>query len=111
MYLGASEGTKPFLSPTHLYTNEVKVNSQMAPGITLVSAENLETWVLDIQILDDNPIYQGKTYRLQLNFTSNYPIGKPHLDIFMACGRLSAVILTHLRCRSTRGLLHQGAQP
>lgn len=79
MYLGATEGTKPFLSPTRSYINNVKVNSQMAPGITLVSAENLESWVMDIQILDDNPIYQGKTYRLQLNFTSNYPIGNSHL--------------------------------
>jgi hypothetical protein len=46
----------------------------MPPGITLVQAENLEVWLLDIQVLDDNPIYKGETYRLKFNFSRNYPI-------------------------------------
>ncbi|KAF1351117.1 ubiquitin-conjugating enzyme [Delphinella strobiligena] len=75
------------MSTKRLQKELLKVNSQMAPGITLVSAENLESWVMDIQILDDNPIYQGKTYRLQLNFTSNYPIEAPEVYFIKAPNR------------------------
>jgi ubiquitin-conjugating enzyme E2 W len=52
-----------------------KIKDQLAPGITLVSAENLKTWLLDIQVMDDNPIYQGHIFRLKFEFSSNYPIG------------------------------------
>lgn len=47
----------------------------LPPGITLISAENLESWLMDIQILDDNPIYKGQTYRLKFCFSQSYPIG------------------------------------
>jgi hypothetical protein len=30
---------------------------------------------MDIQVMDANPIYQGETYRLKFEFSSNYPIG------------------------------------
>jgi ubiquitin-conjugating enzyme E2 W len=50
------------------------MHDKMPPGITLVQAENLEVWLLDIQVLDDNPIYKGETYRLKFNFSRNYPI-------------------------------------
>lgn len=53
----------------------LKVQGQLAPGITLVQAENLKTWLMDIQVMDANPIYQGETYRLKFEFSSNYPIG------------------------------------
>lgn len=53
----------------------VKVQGQLAPGITLVSADNLKTWLMDIQVMDANPIYQGEIYRLRFEFSSNYPIG------------------------------------
>jgi len=35
----------------------------------------LQEWLMDIQVLDDNPIYKGQTYRLKFMFSSNYPIG------------------------------------
>ncbi|PSK60551.1 ubiquitin-conjugating enzyme E2 2 [Elsinoe australis] len=53
-----------------------KLNSgPLAPGISLVSAENLQEWLMDIQVMDDNPIYMGKTFRLKFVFSQNYPIG------------------------------------
>ena len=46
----------------------------LPPGITLVRADNFETWLVDIQVLDGNPIYAGETYRLKFMFSQNYPI-------------------------------------
>lgn len=53
----------------------LKIQGQLAPGITLVQAENLKTWLMDIQVMDSNPIYQDQIYRLKFEFSSNYPIG------------------------------------
>lgn len=50
------------------------MQGQLPPGITLISADNFETWLLDIQVLDANPIYAGETYRLKFMFSGNYPI-------------------------------------
>lgn len=30
---------------------------------------------MDIQVLDDNPLYKGETYRLKFKFSTSYPIG------------------------------------
>ena len=49
-------------------------------GIALVRAEDFKEWQLDIRVLDDNPIYKGKTYRLNFKFTNNYPIGSQSQD-------------------------------
>lgn len=48
----------------------------MPPGIELVSADNFEEWLLDIRVLDNNPLYQNETYRLKFRFASSYPIGE-----------------------------------
>ena len=53
----------------------LKIQGQLAPGITLVQAENLKTWLMDIQVMDANPIYQDQIYRLKFEFSANYPIG------------------------------------
>jgi ubiquitin-conjugating enzyme E2 W len=50
------------------------MQGQLPPGITLVSADNFETWYVDIQVIDPNPIYAGETYRLKFMFSQNYPI-------------------------------------
>jgi ubiquitin-conjugating enzyme E2 W len=34
---------------------------------------------MDIQVLDNNPIYKDKTYRLRFKFTNNYPIEAPEV--------------------------------
>ena len=53
------------------------------PGITLVRAEDFKEWQLDIRVLDDNPIYKGKAYRLNFRFTTNYPIGMQGFSIML----------------------------
>ncbi|CAK7219956.1 hypothetical protein SCUCBS95973_003992 [Sporothrix curviconia] len=54
-------------------------NTGLPPGIALVSYENLEEWIVDIQVLDQNPIYQGQTFRLVFKFPSTYPIEPPEV--------------------------------
>lgn len=58
-----------------LLTRRIQINSSLPPGITLVSADNFEEWLLDIQVLDRNPLYLDQTYRLKFRFGSSYPIG------------------------------------
>jgi ubiquitin-conjugating enzyme E2 W len=52
-----------------------QISNSLPPGIELVSADNLEEWLLDIKVLDTNPLYQNETYRLKFRFSSTYPIG------------------------------------
>lgn len=56
-----------------------KISNSLPPGITLVSADNLEEWFLDIAVLDQNPIYAGDTYRLKFKFSKHYPIEPPEV--------------------------------
>lgn len=59
----------------------------MCPGISLVSAENFAQWQMDIQVLDDNPIYRGKIFRLNFKFNGNYPIEAPEVIFVRAADR------------------------
>jgi len=34
---------------------------------------------MDIEVLDDNPIYKGEKYRLKFMFSNNYPIEAPEV--------------------------------
>jgi hypothetical protein len=51
-----------------------QMQTQLPPGIVLVQADNFENWLMDIRVLDTNPIYEGETYRLKFTFSQNYPI-------------------------------------
>ena len=50
-------------------------NHGLPPGIELVDGDNLKQWLFDIQVLDQNPIYEGQVYRLKFLFPDAYPIG------------------------------------
>ncbi|KAK7941287.1 ubiquitin-conjugating enzyme [Apiospora aurea] len=56
-----------------------QVSKSLPPGITLVKADDLQEWLLDIQVLDQNPIYAGETYRLKFRFGKQYPIEPPEV--------------------------------
>ncbi|KAK5071025.1 hypothetical protein LTR64_007528 [Lithohypha guttulata] len=56
-----------------------KARQKLPPGITLVKAEDLKTWEVDIKVLDSNPIYANQTYRLVFIFSQNYPIEPPEV--------------------------------
>lgn len=53
----------------------MQITSSLPDGISLVSADNLEEWYLDIKVLDNNPLYLDKTFRLLFRFGDQYPIG------------------------------------
>lgn len=57
------------------------------PGITMVNTENFAQWQMDIEVLDQNPIYHGKIFRLNFKFTENYPIEAPEVMFVRAIDR------------------------
>lgn len=42
---------------------------------------------MDLQVLDANPIYAGKTFRLSFKFNNNYPIEAPEVMFVRAIDR------------------------
>jgi ubiquitin-conjugating enzyme E2 W len=58
----------------------LQIHGNLPPGITLVSAEGFQEWLLDIKVLDTNPLYQNQTYRLKFVFSPSYPIGMFHIS-------------------------------
>ena len=44
-----------------------------------MSASDLNQWDLDVQVLDDNPIYNNQTFRIRLHFSDRYPIERPEV--------------------------------
>jgi ubiquitin-conjugating enzyme E2 W len=48
--------------------------------ITLVEANDLETWQIDLEVNNDNPLYTGKTFRLQFIIGPNYPVESPQVQ-------------------------------
>jgi len=55
------------------------MKAHLPPGIEIVQAENFEEWLMDIRVLDSNPLYQDQIFRLKLSFSSRYPIEPPEV--------------------------------
>ncbi|KAK5112494.1 hypothetical protein LTR62_004251 [Meristemomyces frigidus] len=67
------------MSGKRLQKELAKIQGPLPPGITLVSATDLQKWEMDIQV-PDNPLYPPtETYRLRFNFSKNYPIEAPEV--------------------------------
>jgi hypothetical protein len=62
------------------------MHDKLPPGITLIKADNFQTWFVDIQVVDSNPLYQGETYRLKFNFSPQYPIEVCTVSSFLISG-------------------------
>lgn len=56
-----------------------KIHGGLPPGIDLVSAPGFDEWLLDIRVLDKNPLYLDQVYRLKFKFSSSYPIEPPEV--------------------------------
>lgn len=52
-----------------------QIHGGLPPGIDLISATDFDEWLLDIRVLDKNPLYLDQVYRLKFRFGSSYPIG------------------------------------
>ncbi|KAK5131429.1 hypothetical protein LTR08_000965 [Meristemomyces frigidus] len=67
------------MSSKRLQKELAKLHGTLPPGISLVSAENLREWQMDMSI-PDNPIYPPtETYRLRFIFSPSYPIEAPEV--------------------------------
>ncbi|KAF2253542.1 UBC-like protein [Trematosphaeria pertusa] len=56
-----------------------KLHEKLPPGITLIRADDFSEWLMDIRVIDSNPLYQGEVYRLKFNFSQSYPIEAPEV--------------------------------
>lgn len=70
-----------------------QINGSLPPGITLVQADDFEQWLLDIRVLDDNPLYKDQTFRLKFKFSNSYPIGACYSSTSYANISLNSVVV------------------
>ena len=70
-----------------------EIHKSLPPGIELVSADDMESWLLDIKVLDANPLYMNETYRLKFKFSPSYPIG-----MYLSSKSPNAYNITSLHC-------------
>ncbi|OAP60330.1 hypothetical protein AYL99_05332 [Fonsecaea erecta] len=52
---------------------------KLPPGIELVKADDFREWLVDIQVLDANPLYMNQVFRLSFLFSDSYPIEAPEV--------------------------------
>lgn len=60
------------------------MHDKLPPGITLIKADDFKTWLMDIRVIDSNPIYDGEIYRLKFAFSPQYPIEVRAMHAFQA---------------------------
>ncbi|KAF2750756.1 ubiquitin-conjugating enzyme [Sporormia fimetaria CBS 119925] len=56
-----------------------KMHTHLPPGVTLVQADDFKEWLMDIRVMDANPLYQDEVYRLKVTFSPKYPIEVPEV--------------------------------
>ena len=59
-------------------------------GITLVKADDLETWWFTIEVMGES-LYQGEKYTLQFRFDPSYPISSPAVQFVVKDGMVAPV--------------------
>ncbi|KAF2186998.1 ubiquitin conjugating enzyme [Zopfia rhizophila CBS 207.26] len=56
-----------------------KLHDHLPPGIELIQADDFAEWLMDIRVIDSNPLYQDEVYRLKFSFSQSYPIEAPEV--------------------------------
>ncbi|RAL13791.1 ubiquitin-conjugating enzyme E2 [Aspergillus homomorphus CBS 101889] len=59
----------------------IKIKEHLPPGISIVKSDTLEEWLMDIKVLDENPLYLNQTYRLKFTFNNKYPIEVQFIEL------------------------------
>ncbi|OCK78670.1 UBC-like protein [Lepidopterella palustris CBS 459.81] len=67
------------LASKRLQKELLKMHAHLPPGIDIVSTDDLKEWLMDIRVLDPNPLYQNEVYRLKFSFSKSYPIEAPEV--------------------------------
>lgn len=57
------------------------MQGQLPPGIELIKVDDFKEWLVDLRVLDANPLYENEVYRLKFTFSSKYPIGTPPIPL------------------------------
>ena len=52
-----------------------QIHDKLPDGLTLISAEGFKEWFIDLRVLDPNPLYINKIFRLKFTFSDKYPMG------------------------------------
>ncbi|KIY00915.1 uncharacterized protein Z520_03581 [Fonsecaea multimorphosa CBS 102226] len=60
-------------------TTPKRAKQKLPPGIELVKADDFREWLVDIKVLDANPLYMNQTFRLSFLFSESYPIEAPEV--------------------------------
>jgi len=55
------------------------MHDHLPPGVEMVKADEFTEWLMDIKVLDDNPLYRNEVYRLKFRFPNSYPIEAPEV--------------------------------
>ncbi|OCK92815.1 UBC-like protein [Cenococcum geophilum 1.58] len=55
------------------------MHDHLPPGVEIVKADEFTEWLMDIKVLDDNPLYRNEVYRLKFRFPNSYPIEAPEV--------------------------------
>jgi len=55
------------------------MHDHLTPGVEMVKADEFTEWLMDIKVLDDNPLYRNEVYRLKFRFPNSYPIEAPEV--------------------------------
>ncbi|KAJ6262723.1 Ubiquitin-conjugating enzyme [Drechslerella dactyloides] len=63
------------------------IHKPLPPGISIASTPDFTNWKMDIQVLDNNPLYADQIYRLNFKFSQSYPIEAPEVTFIKEEGR------------------------
>ncbi|KIJ60106.1 hypothetical protein HYDPIDRAFT_161350 [Hydnomerulius pinastri MD-312] len=65
------------ISTRRLHKELSEIRTEGCPcGITLLNADNYETWFFSIEVLGES-LYQGEVFKLMFRFDASYPISSP----------------------------------
>ncbi|EWC45246.1 hypothetical protein DRE_05973 [Drechslerella stenobrocha 248] len=56
-----------------------QIHKSLPPGIAIAATPDFTNWKMDIQVLDNNPLYADQIYRLNFKFSQSYPIEAPEV--------------------------------
>ncbi|OCH85351.1 UBC-like protein [Obba rivulosa] len=83
------------VSTRRLQKELVEIQKQGTPvGITLLSADDFQTWLFTVQVLGDT-IYSGELFALKFRFDGQYPIQPPAVQ-FVVDEKYQAPVHPHV---------------
>jgi ubiquitin-conjugating enzyme E2 W len=73
---------------------ELKANNGCPTGVTLVKADDFQTWYFTLEVLGET-LYKGEVFALRFTFSQRYPIEVPEV-VFVVDEKYKAPIHPHI---------------